>query len=319
MPLVSAVRGQDFRAAWAGCGLEASIIRAEDQGDVTMTNDDAVLVLLRQLEVDNRVMKRTGGAVLAVALLICCAAAIGMQEPGIGQGNAAKSAIQDVLRTRRIELADARGAVVAVLQAAEERDEPGWLTDFHDNGRRKWRAQIANNRYEGQYTAWWPNGLKSEEGTFVKGRKHGLFVTYHENGQPQATGAWSDGLRTGIWSLWHDNGQKQGEGLFEDDRKTGVWKEWHKNGRPASTCAFDRGLQTGRFQSWHDNGERREESEYRDGVKTGSFKEWHANGQPSCEGTLDALGKATGEWKYWRRDGTVDDKTGTYQFGKRVK
>ena len=55
-------------------------------------------------------------------------------------------------------------------------------------GRRKWRAQVANNRYEGQYTGWHPNGLKSEEGTYVKGRKHGLFTTWHDNGQQNAIG-----------------------------------------------------------------------------------------------------------------------------------
>jgi antitoxin component YwqK of YwqJK toxin-antitoxin module len=284
-----------------------------------MTRDDAVLALLQRLEADNRTMKRIGGAVLAALLLFFCGSATSVQDPADKQGKD-KAAIQDVLRTRRLELADARGAVVAVLQAAEEKEEPGWLTDFHDNGRRKWRAQIANNRYEGQYTSWHANGLKAEEGTFVKGRKHGLFTTYHENGQPKAVGAYSDGLMTGIWTFWHDNGQKESEGLYEDDRKTGPWKRWHKNAKLLSTASFKDGELEGRFQAWHDNGERREESEFKAGVKIGAYREWHANGQPACEGTIDGTGKPTGEWKYWQRDGSVDDKrTGTYEKGKRVQ
>jgi antitoxin component YwqK of YwqJK toxin-antitoxin module len=287
---------------------------------MTMICDDAVLAVLKRLEADNRMMKRVGGSVLAVLLVLMCAAAFAPQGQGNQQGKPDPKAIQDIVRTRRLELADARGAVVAVLHAAEEQQEPGWLVDFHDNGRRKWRAQVANNRYEGQFTAWWPNGLKAEEGTYVKGRRHGLFTSYHENGQPKSTGTWSDGIRAGIWTFWHDNGQKQSEGLYEDDRKIDVWKEWHQNGKPAATCPYKNGEKEGHCESWHDNGERNEELDWRGGVKTGAFRSWFANGQPRAEGSFDAAGRPTGEWKYWLRDGSADVKnSGTYEQGKRVK
>ena len=285
-----------------------------------MTCDDAVLAVLQRLEADNRMMKRVGGGVLAVLLVLMCAAAFAPQGQGDQQGKPDPKAIQDIVRTRRLELADARGAVVAVLHAAEEQQEPGWLVDFHDNGRRKWRAQIANNRYEGQFTAWWPNGLKAEEGTYVKGRKHGLFTSYHENGQPKDSGAYSDGIMAGIWTYWHDNGQKQSEGLYDGDRKIDVWKEWHPNGKLATTCPHKNGVRDGHCESWHDNGQRSEELDYRGGVKAGQFRSWYANGEPRAEGSFDAAGRPTGEWKYWLQDGSVDvRKTGTYEQGKRVK
>src|SRR5262245_11113692 len=282
-----------------------------------MSRDDAVLALLQRLEADNRMMKRTGGAVLAVLLVFVCGAAF---RPQGQEPKKEDAAIRDVLRTRRLELANAKGAVVAVLSAPEEQEEPGWLTDYHDNGRRKWRAQVANNRYEGQYTAWWPNGLKSEEGTYVKGKKHGLFTTFHENGQQKAVGAYADGVMVGIWTTWHDNGQKQSEGLYEDDRKVDVWKEWHKNGKLAATRSFKNGVVEGRVQTWHDNGQQAMECEGKGGRTVGAYREWFKNGQLKAEGTLDALGKATGDWKYWNDDGSVDTRnTGTYEAGKRVK
>jgi len=281
-----------------------------------MTRDDAVLALLQRLEADNRMMKCTGGAVLALLLVFVCGAAF---RPQGQEPKKDEAAIRDVLRTRRLELANAKGAVVAVLSAPEEQEEPGWLTDFHDNGRRKWRAQVANNRYEGQYTAWWPNGLKSEEGTFVKGKKHGLFTTFHENGQQKAVGAYSDGVMTGIWTFWHDNGQKQSEGIFEDDKKVDTWKEWHKNGKLAATRSYKNGVLDGPQQLWHPNGQQSETFAYRDGVKAGEYRGFHPNGQPSGVGSYDAAGKQSGEWKFWNPDGSVDPKTGTYEAGKRVK
>lgn len=284
-----------------------------------MTRDDAVLLLLRRLEAENRFYKRALAAGLGVALLACLAAAVEHSAPQ-DKKPTPPGAIQDILRTRRLEIADARGAVVAVLQAAEEKEEPGWLSDFHDNGRRKWRAQVANNRYEGQFTAWWPNGLEQEKGTYLKGRKHGLFTTYHQNGQPHQIGAYSDGLRTGIWTEWHDNGQKKAEGVYDDDRKTDTWKTWHANGKPASVATYKADCIHGTFESWFDNGQRKWLCEYRDNVLIGAYRSWHANGQAESEGTFDEHGRRSGEWKFWKKDRTVDEqRSGRYENNKRVQ
>lgn len=284
-----------------------------------MTRDDAVLLLLRRLEAENRFYKRALAAGLGLALLACLAATIERSTPQDPK-QAAPGAIQDILRTRRLEIADARGAVVAVLQAAEEKEEPGWLTDFHANGRRKWRAQIANNRYEGQYTAWWPNGLEQEKGTYLKGKKHGLFTTFHQNGQPHENGAYSDGLRTGIWTEWHDNGQKKAEGVYDDDRKTDTWKAWHQNGKPASVATYRQDRLHGAYESWYDSGQRRQLGEWRDGVQTGTYRSWHQTGQVESEGSYDEHGRRSGDWKFWKKDGAADEqRSGRYENNKRVQ
>lgn len=283
-----------------------------------MNRDDAVLEVLRRLEADNRMMKRTGAAVLAVLAVAFCGAAVGFQGRRDGQEPA--PAIQDVLRTRRLEIADAAGKVVAVLHAAEPLEEPGWLTDHHDNGRRKWRAQIEHNRYHGAFTAWWPSGIKQEEGTFDKGRRHGLFTTYHENGQPAARGAWDAGRRTGIWTEWHDNGEKQAEGLYEDDRKTGPWTRWHDNGEPALKVTFVDGAEHGLHVAFYESGQKRHEYNKVRGVLTGPARAWHANGQLHWQGHFDEQGRKHGEHQYWNADGSPDARrTVTYEHGKKVQ
>ena len=270
-----------------------------------MTNDDQVLTLLQRLEAENRRLKRLGAGLLLVLTASVLGAAAHLQDP---KKKEADSALHDVLRTRRLEIANASGKVVAVLQANEVEDEPGWLTDYHDNGRRKWRAEIEDNRYGGKYTSWWPNGLMQEEGTYTKGRRHGLFTFYHDNGQPKERGAFSDGARSGIWTTWHQNGRKQSEGLYEDDRKIGDWREWHDNEQLSEEAKFVDGKMHGVVTVYFPNGERRQQWHFENGVRVGSYKAWYEDGQLLEEGTYDERGKKTGAWRRYHEDGSVDEK-----------
>ena len=144
-------------------------VRCDDQfeTEVPMSSDDVVVAVLNRLENENRQLKRVLVAVLVGCVVLTCTAMAWQDK------NKKEPRIQNVLRTRRLELANANGEIVAVLQAAATEEEPGWLTEYHDNGRPKWRAKIKNNRYGGEYTEWYPNGLKSEEGRYSQGRKHG--------------------------------------------------------------------------------------------------------------------------------------------------
>jgi antitoxin component YwqK of YwqJK toxin-antitoxin module len=256
-----------------------------------MTKDDILLTVLNRLAAENRQWRRVATVALALFAVLTCTA-MAMQQ----QGNAATpAAIQEVLRTRRLELANADGEVVAILQTAATKEEPGWLTEYHKNGRRAWRVQVKNNRYSGKYVAWWPSGIKSKEATYQDGREHGLCTTFHSNGQPSGSGAYDRGKQTGIWIAWHSNGQKIAQGLYERGARSGEWKEWHAGGEVFRVGKYDHGL------------------------KTGTWTEWYSNGQKRREGTYEA-DTMTGEWKYWTANGGVDPKrSGAYQNGRRVK
>ncbi len=125
-----------------------------------MTSDDAVLAVLKRLERENRQLKRFLATVFILFIVLVCT--------GMVWQNKRTPAIQDLIRTRRLELANAAGEVVAVLQTVSKKEEPGWLTEYYSNGRRKWRAKIEDNRYQGQYTGWWSSGIKSQECTYSK-------------------------------------------------------------------------------------------------------------------------------------------------------
>ncbi len=107
-----------------------------------MLRDDVVLAVLNRLETENRRLKRVLTAVLSLFVVLTCTAMVWQDK----NKKKKEPVIQNLLRTRRLELANANGRVVAVLQAVEKEAEPGWLTEYHDNGRRKWRAKIKNNR-----------------------------------------------------------------------------------------------------------------------------------------------------------------------------
>lgn len=270
-----------------------------------MTDEDRVLLLVQRLDSQNRMLQRVFVALGVVACVLLLGSAGAVQDPQ--KDRADEPALHDVLRTRRLELANGAGEVVAVLHSNESSDQEGWLTDYYDSGRRRWRAEIDDNRFAGKYVAWWPNGLIQEEGTYTEGRRHGLFTFYHENGQPRERGAFTDGARTGIWISWHENGRKRSEGLYENDHKIGDWREWHEDEAKAMVGKYVDGELDGEVRWFWPGGEPRRLSEMVRGKRSGVFQEWDQEGRLRVEGSYRD-GSKTGEWKVFREDGSLDER-----------
>ena len=70
----------------------------------------------------------------------------------------------------------------------------------------------------GQWTEWYENGQKKEEGEWKEGDKEGQWTYWHENGQKWAEGEWRDGKREGLWTSWPPNGNKTLETEFKDGK-----------------------------------------------------------------------------------------------------
>jgi antitoxin component YwqK of YwqJK toxin-antitoxin module len=70
----------------------------------------------------------------------------------------------------------------------------GKLVMYHDNGQKELDTNYKNGWMYGEYTHWYKNGQKSEQGTFGKdGTPEGLVTRWYENGKKRREEKWEDG------------------------------------------------------------------------------------------------------------------------------
>jgi antitoxin component YwqK of YwqJK toxin-antitoxin module len=84
----------------------------------------------------------------------------------------------------------------------------------------------------GRWTAWYPNGQKKLQGSYLENEAEGRFTWWHENGQKMAEGEFVSGNRHGVWRWWHANGRKQMEGEYQFGQVSGEWEAWSAEGTP---------------------------------------------------------------------------------------
>jgi hypothetical protein len=82
----------------------------------------------------------------------------------------------------------------------------------------------------GLAVAWYENGQKAGEMTFVDGKPHGAQLVWYETGKKKAKGEWENGLAVGQWTEWYDNGQTLSQGEMALGQRHGLWKFWNTDG-----------------------------------------------------------------------------------------
>ena len=81
----------------------------------------------------------------------------------------------------------------------------GESTRWHE-GRMVLRGRYADDREEGLWTGWHPDGGKSFEGTYVAGELHGAWREWHPSGRLAAAGTYEQGRQHGPWHHWRPDG-----------------------------------------------------------------------------------------------------------------
>jgi hypothetical protein len=192
-------------------------------------NDPSIDALVRQVQADNRRIKHAGIGVLVLLGAVFLPAWVA-QDP---DAEPAVVAVQQVLRTHRLELIDASGKVVAVLQAVDDKRDDV-VVGYHPNGVRAFEAHMKDGRYHGPYRQWTQTGIRIVEGVYLDGLSHGLWGYYFDNqGGPSVRrrGNFQKGRKVGRWETWHANGQKASEGEYdENNQQTGEWQVWKEDG-----------------------------------------------------------------------------------------
>ncbi|MDZ4824221.1 MAG: toxin-antitoxin system YwqK family antitoxin [Flavobacteriales bacterium] len=137
-------------------------------------------------------------------------------------------------------------------------------------------GEYKDNRKEGLWKKYWPNGKTKSEITYLSGRPEGSYKIYYDNGKVEEDANWISGNNTGEFKRFHANGQPQQLFTFADNgKRNGVQKYFHENGKVAMEVNINMGTEQGMCKRYNEDGTLKEESQFASGdVKPGTLKEY---------------------------------------------
>jgi hypothetical protein len=79
---------------------------------------------------------------------------------------------------------------VALLMVGCMRDR---ITDYYDNGQKKWERHWKGQELDGPVTWWYENGQKRQQINYKDGKKDGPFIVWNEKGKEIRRENYKDG------------------------------------------------------------------------------------------------------------------------------
>ena len=157
------------------------------------------------------------GATLALALAAGCGG-----ELRAGESESAESA--------ELSYSGSHNASDESLRGSDGRID-GQVTEWHeDTGLRAGEGEYRNDRREGPWVFWYPDGELRLECSFRDGVQNGKERRYHPGGQLHQVGTMKNGRRNGEYRAWRPDGTKAWEGTFVDGEKNGTFTYWRSDG-----------------------------------------------------------------------------------------
>jgi antitoxin component YwqK of YwqJK toxin-antitoxin module len=133
-----------------------------------------------------------------------------------------------------------------------------------------------DDRKEGLWKKFYPNGILKSEITYSMDRPNGPYAVYYESGNLEEKGTWTRNKNTGEFKRFYANGNSQQEFFFSDKGiRNGVQRYFHENGGKALEVTIVEGKEEGRMRRWDENGKLVEEKDMKGGILVeGSLKRY---------------------------------------------
>jgi antitoxin component YwqK of YwqJK toxin-antitoxin module len=137
-------------------------------------------------------------------------------------------------------------------------------------------GEYKDNRREGLWKRFWPNGKPKSEVNYVFGKPEGHYKIYYETGQMEEEGDWVDSRNVGEFKRWHPSGNMQQLFMFsQNGKRNGVQKYFYENGKLAMEVNIHNGEEHGVCKRYNEDGSLKEEMVFDGGeLKPGSSKEY---------------------------------------------
>jgi antitoxin component YwqK of YwqJK toxin-antitoxin module len=97
------------------------------------------------------------------------------------------------------------------------------------NGRRE-EYTLKDNKLEGEYKQWYPNGQLSSRGYYKEGKPEGEYNWWGPKGNLSSKSYYKEGKPEGEYKGWYDNGKLRIQYYYKEGKKEGEYKEWDYKG-----------------------------------------------------------------------------------------
>lgn len=144
-------------------------------------------------------------------------------------------------------------------------------------------GSFVDNRKEGLWKHYMPNGELRSEIHYVRNRPNGPYTIYYTNGQIEEQGNWSKSRNTGTFKRFYENGNPQQIFAFSDNgKRNGVQQYFHENGQLELEVNIVNGKEEGLMSRYYANGALKEEKDLSDGMlEHGSIRRFDRNSKPA--------------------------------------
>jgi antitoxin component YwqK of YwqJK toxin-antitoxin module len=170
-----------------------------------------------------------------------------------------------------------------VLKTAENYST-GEVTVFFPSGSAKEKFLLKDDLIDGPVSLFYECGPVSDKLVFEKGKRMGKGESFYMSGKLKSTYHHIDNLLDGAYNGYFEDGKSQ----YESNYKAGVLD--------------------GKYKSFFRNGKTESEGTYLKGNFSGTWTYYYSNGNKKRFGNYTNEGLATGDWLYFDRDGTLNEK-----------
>ncbi len=138
-----------------------------------------------------------------------------------------------------------------------------------------------------------------EQGKYSDNRKDGLWITYYPDGKKKNEITYVNGKAIGPARFYYNDGNLSEEGFWNIDHWEGEYKFYHKGGQLAYDWNYDSlGRRTGTQKYFHENGELKYEGDWAEGKTQGTLKMFNESGQLISERIYGDDGKYASSVKH---------------------
>lgn len=130
-----------------------------------------------------------------------------------------------------------------------------WITFDASGANVVEKGVYINNKKEGVWVRFYPNGQMKHEITFKNGVANGPAKFYFENGKLWESGQWAINHWVGPYEFYHANGQKAYVWNYNNlGKRTGIQKYYHENGKLKYEGNWINGKTVGSLKVYDENG-----------------------------------------------------------------
>lgn len=223
---------------------------------------------------------------------------------------------------------NAKGEIIARGQKLKGKNSGKWTSTDAQGYTREYNYD-ADGQLHGRYVIK-QDGKIIEELTYDHGQIEDVGIATRTAGQidkefaPDADEVWigrgdadATGKFEGEWTFTRADGSHAAKGSYKAGKRTGDWTLYHADGTTIRvSCKFDDDKLNGSHTKFYPGGTSLETGPYKRGLRDGLWMRWYENTKLESVGNFDASGTGSygyqsGEWKYYREDGTLVRK-GSY-------